>query len=64
LDAAALIPEEWMRDSRAFRSAEEGADNLSRFAAAGVDAITTYGSTPAQNAGLLDVWRRAQVTPG
>lgn len=64
MDAAALIPDEWMRDSCAFGSAAECADNLSRFATAGVDEITTYGSTPAQNAGLLDVWRSARVTTG
>ena len=57
LDAAALIPDEWMLDSCAFGTAEECAANLQRFADAGADEITTYGSTPAQNAGLLQVWK-------
>jgi len=56
LEAAALIPDEWMLDSCAFGTAEECAANLQRFADAGADEITTYGSTPAQNAGLLAAW--------
>jgi len=59
MDAAALIPDEWMLDSCAFGPAEECARNLRRFADAGADEIATYGSTPAQNAGLLAQWRAA-----
>jgi probable F420-dependent oxidoreductase len=57
MDAAALIPDEWMLDSCAFGTAAECAANLQRFADAGADEITTYGSTPEQNAGLLSAWR-------
>jgi probable F420-dependent oxidoreductase len=56
MDAAALIPDEWMLDSCAFGTADQCADNLQRFADAGADEIVTYGSTPAQNAGLLQAW--------
>jgi probable F420-dependent oxidoreductase len=57
MDAAALIPDEWMLDSCAFGTAEECATNLRRFADAGADEIATYGSTPTQNAGLLTAWK-------
>jgi 5,10-methylenetetrahydromethanopterin reductase len=57
MDAAALIPEEWMLDSCAFGTAAECAVNLQRFADAGADEIATYGSTPQQNAGLLAAWK-------
>jgi probable F420-dependent oxidoreductase len=57
LEAAALIPDEYMLDSSAFGPAQECAASLKRFADAGVDEIATYGSTPAQNAGLLAAWQ-------
>jgi len=56
MDAAALIPDEWMLESCAFGTAEECAALLQRFADAGAHEITTYGSTPSQNAGLLAAW--------
>jgi 5,10-methylenetetrahydromethanopterin reductase len=58
LEAAALIPDEYMLESCAFGTAEQCASALQRFADAGADEIATYGSTPAQNAGLLDLWQR------
>ena len=60
MEAAALIPDDWMLDSCAFGTAEDCADNLQRFAAAGAQEITTYGSTPGQNAGLLAAWHQRQ----
>jgi 5,10-methylenetetrahydromethanopterin reductase len=61
MDAAALIPDEWMLDSSAFGTPEECAANLRRFADAGADEIATYGSTPTQNGGLIAAWN-ASVT--
>jgi 5,10-methylenetetrahydromethanopterin reductase len=57
MDAAALIPDEWMLDSCAFGTDEQCVENLQRFVGAGADEITTYGSTPAQNADLLAAWK-------
>jgi probable F420-dependent oxidoreductase len=57
MDAAAVIPDEYMLDSCAFGTAEQCARNLQRFVEAGATEITTYGSTPAQNAGLLAAWK-------
>ena len=61
LEAAALIPDDWMVDSSAVGSAAECAASLQRFVDAGVDEITTYGSTPSQNAGLIAAWNSEEV---
>jgi probable F420-dependent oxidoreductase len=52
-----LVPDEWMHDACAIGTAEECVRNLKRFLDAGADEIATYGSTPGQNAGLIDAWR-------
>ncbi|OBH11045.1 LLM class F420-dependent oxidoreductase [Mycobacterium sp. E1747] len=57
MEAAALVPDEWMEQSCAFGSASRCAEKLREYKHAGVDEITTYGSTPGQNAGLLAAWR-------
>ncbi len=57
LEAAELVPDEWMTASCAFGTAAQCADKLREFSRAGVDEITTYGSTPRQNAGLLAAWQ-------
>jgi 5,10-methylenetetrahydromethanopterin reductase len=62
LGPAELIPDDWMHDSCAIGSAEECASNLQRFRDAGADEIVTYGSTPAQNAGLIEAWRGRLVS--
>jgi hypothetical protein len=46
-----------MHDSCAIGTARECAAKLKQFKDAGADEITTYGSTPAQNAGLVEAWR-------
>jgi probable F420-dependent oxidoreductase len=59
LAPAELIPEEWMLDSCAIGTADACAANLRRFREAGAHEVTTYGSTPAQNAGLIAAWGAA-----
>jgi probable F420-dependent oxidoreductase len=59
MDAANLVPDEWMDASCAFGTAAQCARKLQEFKHAGADEITTYGSTPGQNAGLLAEWRGA-----
>jgi 5,10-methylenetetrahydromethanopterin reductase len=58
MSPAELIPDQYMHDSCAIGTAQECVRNLQRFIDAGADEITTYGSTPAQNAGLIEAWRR------
>jgi probable F420-dependent oxidoreductase len=52
-----IIPDEYMHDSCAIGTAAECVENLQRFRDAGADEIATYGSTPTQNAGLIEAWR-------
>jgi hypothetical protein len=52
-----VIPWSWILDCSAVGSAKECADSLQRFLDAGADEVTTYGSTPRQNAELMAAWR-------
>jgi 5,10-methylenetetrahydromethanopterin reductase len=58
LTPAELIPDEWMHDSCAIGTPEECVTNLQRFIDAGADEIATYGSTPGQNARLIELWAK------
>lgn len=62
LGPASLIPDQWMADSSASGSVEDCVALLQRFRDAGADEIATYGSTPAQNAGLIAAWRDRATT--
>jgi probable F420-dependent oxidoreductase len=52
-----VIPWEWVLDCSAIGTADECATSLQRFIDAGADEVTTYGSTPRQNAALIAAWR-------
>lgn len=56
LGPADLVPDSWMAESCAIGSVAECVATLQRFRDAGADEIATYGSTPAQNAGLAHAW--------
>lgn len=49
-------PETYVNETAA-RTVAQGIDD-------GVDEITTYGSTPRQNAGLLAAWQAAPIGSG
>lgn len=57
LEPAKLIPQEWIEDACAIGSVERCVEKLAEFRRAGIDEITTYGSTPRQNAVLAEAWR-------
>ncbi|CDO90334.1 LLM class F420-dependent oxidoreductase [Mycobacterium triplex] len=57
LEPAKLIPDQYMIDTCAIGSVDECVTSLQRFRDAGADEIATYGSTPAQNAKLIEAWR-------
>jgi probable F420-dependent oxidoreductase len=57
LEPARLIPDSWMQDCCAIGSVDECVKKLQQFRDAGADEIITYGSTPGDNAALLDAWR-------
>jgi probable F420-dependent oxidoreductase len=52
-----VIPWEWILDCSAIGTPAECATSLQRFIDAGADEVTTYGSTPRQNAELIAAWR-------
>jgi hypothetical protein len=57
LEPARLIPDEWMQQTSALGSVPNCVAKLQQFRDAGADEIATYGSTPGQNAELIDAWR-------
>jgi 5,10-methylenetetrahydromethanopterin reductase len=57
MDVAAHVRDAYMEDCCAFGTVNECVKSLSRFMDAGADEIATYGSTPAQNGGLVAAWR-------
>lgn len=56
LGPAALVPDHWMTESCAIGTVPDCVATLQKFRDAGADEIATYGSTPAQNAGLARAW--------
>jgi probable F420-dependent oxidoreductase len=64
LGPAALVPDGWMSESCALGSVPECVATLRRFRDAGADEIVTYGSTPAQNAGLAAAWSAHTAAAG
>ena len=57
VEAARLVPERWCREAAAIGSAFDCVRRVQRYRDAGADEIDLYGSTPTQNAGLLQAWR-------
>jgi 5,10-methylenetetrahydromethanopterin reductase len=62
LEASKLVPEEWIHETCAIGSTEDCVRKLREYRDAGIDEIGFYGSTPAENAKLIDAWRNASVT--
>jgi 5,10-methylenetetrahydromethanopterin reductase len=59
-----VIPWEWVLDCSAIGTTDECVTSLQRFIDAGAHEVTTYGSTPRQNAALISAWReRPQAQP-
>lgn len=57
LEPARLVPDQWMTESCALGSVADCVEQLQRYRDVGADEIVTYGSTPGQNAGLLQAWK-------
>jgi 5,10-methylenetetrahydromethanopterin reductase len=56
-EPARMIPDAWMAEACAIGTVEDCVRKLQEFRDAGADEVCTYGSTPAQNAGLIAAWR-------
>jgi hypothetical protein len=57
LGPASVLPWDWITDCSAIGTTRECVTSLQRFLDAGADEVTTYGSTPRQNAALISAWR-------
>jgi probable F420-dependent oxidoreductase len=57
IEAAKLVPIEWMHDSCAIGTPAECVASLQRFRDAGADEVVIYGSNPADNTKLIELWR-------
>ena len=57
LEPAELVPEQWMADTCAIGTVEECVRRLKEIRDAGVDEIGCYGSSPSDNARLVEAWR-------
>jgi probable F420-dependent oxidoreductase len=62
LGPAELVPERWMRHSAAIGSSTEVVAKLREFKAAGAHEVDLYGSSPAQNARVIELWRQGNQT--
>ena len=57
IEAAKHVPMEWMHDACAIGTSAECVTSLQRFRDAGADEVVIYGSSPADNARLVELWR-------
>ncbi|TAM70246.1 TIGR03857 family LLM class F420-dependent oxidoreductase [Mycobacterium sp.] len=64
LGPASLIPDAWMQQTCALGTVDSCVKTLQQFRDAGVDELAFYGSTPDQNAELLDAWRQRSRAVG
>ncbi|EHB45312.1 putative F420-dependent oxidoreductase, MSMEG_2249 family [Mycolicibacterium rhodesiae JS60] len=64
LGPASLIPDSWMEQTSALGSVQSCVATLQQFRDAGADELAFYGSTPDQNAALLDAWRQRSLPTG
>jgi alkanesulfonate monooxygenase SsuD/methylene tetrahydromethanopterin reductase-like flavin-dependent oxidoreductase (luciferase family) len=58
MDPASYIPDSWIAESCAVGSVDACVAKMREFKDAGADEIGIYGSTPAQNAKVVDAWER------
>jgi alkanesulfonate monooxygenase SsuD/methylene tetrahydromethanopterin reductase-like flavin-dependent oxidoreductase (luciferase family) len=59
IEASKLVPDEWVHATSAIGSVEDCVGKIREYREAGADEIGFYGSTPAENARVVDAWREA-----
>jgi probable F420-dependent oxidoreductase len=57
MEIAKLVPDEWMYETSLAGSIADCVNKMQAYRDAGADEISTYGSTPTENAGLIRAWR-------
>jgi len=58
MEVARLVPDEWVYETSLAGSIADCVARMRAYRATGVDEICFYGSTPAENAGLIRAWRQ------
>jgi hypothetical protein len=58
MEPAKLIPDHWIAECSALGSVDKCVAKLQEYKNAGAHELTTYGSSPGQNATLLQAWRK------
>lgn len=65
MEVAKLVPDEWVYETSLAGSLETCVAKMQAYRDAGAHEICFYGSTPAENAGLIRAWReRTALAPG
>jgi probable F420-dependent oxidoreductase len=62
-EVARMVPDEWMYSTSLTGSPGDGVATMAAYRALGVDEISTYGTSPAQNTALVAAWREYSNTP-
>jgi 5,10-methylenetetrahydromethanopterin reductase len=57
LEVARLIPDDWVYETSLAGSIADCVAKMAAYKATGIDEICFYGSTPAENAGIVRAWR-------
>jgi hypothetical protein len=57
-EVAKMVPDEWMYSTSLAGSLADCVKTMAAYRGLGVDEISTYGTSPAQNAGLVNAWRQ------
>ena len=63
VEVAEMVPDEWMYTTSLAGSIDDCLATMAAYRALGVDEISTYGTSPAQNADLVDAWRNRSPSP-
>jgi probable F420-dependent oxidoreductase len=61
MEVASLVPDEWAYETSLAGSLADCVSKMQAYKDAGADEICFYGSTPAENAGLIRAWRDHSV---
>lgn len=57
MEVSKLVPDKWVYETSLAGSIEDCVATMQAYRDAGAGEISTYGSTPAENAGLIRAWR-------
>lgn len=63
MEVAKLVPDEWVYETSPAGPIKTCVDKMRAYKDAGADEICFYGSTPAENSGLIRAWREHTTAP-